>query len=174
MLCTGCETDTDFDYCRACGFVVPVPNDTARKYLNQHPMGSRLLAETIARAKGHQGPPDKPVSFSSQPTQPMKTDSPSNALITPLPWRALIGDDEDGEFFSIVSVAEGKGIDYIADVIGERSASNAEANAEYLVKAANAYPQLVALLKTALTTADFEKHPHRPWHMKARELLATL
>lgn len=78
VLCTGCETDGDFDYCRACGFVVPVPNETARKYLNQHPMGSRLLAETIARAKGHQGPPYKPVSFNNQ--TPMTTREHLNAL----------------------------------------------------------------------------------------------
>lgn len=60
VLCTGCETDSNFDYCRACGFVVPVSNETARKYLNAYPAtGSATLAATIAKARMQ--PPNPPL-----------------------------------------------------------------------------------------------------------------
>ena len=61
ILCTGCETDSDFDHCRACGFVPPVSNKTARKYLNAYPEPppKGTLARAIWDARG--GPTPAPV-----------------------------------------------------------------------------------------------------------------
>lgn len=61
VLCAGCETDSNFDYCRACGFVPPVSNEIARKYLNAYPEPppKGTLARAVWDARG--GPAPVPV-----------------------------------------------------------------------------------------------------------------
>lgn len=51
--------------------------------------------------------------------------------------------------------------------IGESAFSTreeAEANARIIAAA----PELLEALKSALKTAEFERHPYRPWHGEAR------
>jgi hypothetical protein len=38
----------------------------------------------------------------------------------------------------------------------------------------DAAPELLAVLESALQTAEFEKHPYRPWHGEARALIARI
>lgn len=96
----------------------------------------------------------------------MKTDPPSNALITPLPWSAHKGQpiNRNFEIWSNGCL--------VADF-------NTQDNAEYCVKAANAYPKLVAALdklsRAALMNGlDSGSPSERAACTEARELFATL
>lgn len=37
-----------------------------------------------------------------------------------------------------------------------------------------AAPELLEALKDAIETAEFEKHPFRPWHKKAKDVIARI
>jgi hypothetical protein len=49
----------------------------------------------------------------------------------------------------------------------------AEEAAALIAKAVNAHNKLVEALKSAMKTADFEKHPYRRWHTLAADALAA-
>ena len=46
----------------------------------------------------------------------------------------------------------------------------AKANARLIAAA----PELLEALKDAIETAEFEKHPFRPWHKKAKDVIARI
>jgi len=54
--------------------------------------------------------------------------------------------------------------------MGARTAEDRDANARIL----HAAPELLEALKDAIETAEFEKHPFRPWHKKAKDVIARI
>ena len=54
--------------------------------------------------------------------------------------------------------------------MGARTAEERDANARIL----HAAPELLEALKDAIETAEFEKHPFRPWHKKAKDVIARI
>ena len=61
VLCKGADQDSDFDYCRACGFTVLPLEKPADKH---EPTALDILADTC-RLLAHPGPPSAPVNLTA-------------------------------------------------------------------------------------------------------------
>jgi hypothetical protein len=55
----------------------------------------------------------------------------------------------------------------------ERYADELEEQA-FFARLIAAAPELLEALKDAIETAEFEKHPFRPWHKKAKDVIARI
>ena len=70
----------------------------------------------------------------------------------------------------ILTVSDGF-TDWAASTV-RRTDSDRIATAAFIVRACNAHYELIAALEAALKTAEFEKHPYRPWQERARHAIA--
>ena len=69
VLCKGAEQDSEFDYCRACGFTI-LPLETKQETTNERSNLDKL-ADTC-RLLAHPEPPDRPVNLTAITNEALK------------------------------------------------------------------------------------------------------
>ena len=88
---------------------------------------------------------------------------------TPGPWKIM--SEDEIMFGNYRGVIAGKGyLDKQTNTGFNVTAWMSESDARLISCA----PELLEALKDAIETAEFEKHPFRPWHKKAKDVIARI